>query len=335
MRVALYTMISLIFVLIILYFCGPVVTYDTISTDHQSQFVHADISDLDSLINAKEATILDLKPDNQARIVWYDSIGVKTNISLLYIHGFSASQEEGDPIHEAFAERYGANLYLARLYDHGRSDTSSFEGITPQKFMDSAIEAVDIATKLGDTLIVMSCSTGGTLASYLSTVRDDIDALIMYSPNLDLHDKNSNLLKMHWGSKVAEFVFGGNFNRIDYEENAKQYWNPIYHTDGVFMVRNLLDQTMTNETFERIDIPVYLGYYFQTEELSDHVISIPRIREFNKYISTPDSLKKMDAFPDTKSHVITSWMQSKDVLSVRDSTFSFAENVLKISPKVK
>ena len=40
-----------------------------------------------------------IKPDNQARIIWADSSKKeKTKIAFLYLHGFSASQAEGDPV---------------------------------------------------------------------------------------------------------------------------------------------------------------------------------------------------------------------------------------------
>ncbi len=59
-----------------------------------------------------------LKPDNEARIVWADSTKKKTEYSVVYLHGFSASQEEGNPVHRDFARKFGCNLYLAT---NGRS----------------------------------------------------------------------------------------------------------------------------------------------------------------------------------------------------------------------
>ena len=64
------------------------------------------IHKLDSFIAANESKVLDLKEDNQARIIWADSVGQKTEYALIYMHGFSASQEEGAPIHEDFAKRF-------------------------------------------------------------------------------------------------------------------------------------------------------------------------------------------------------------------------------------
>src|SRR5690348_7733637 len=47
-----------------------------------------------------------LKPDNEARIVWAnDSSKAKTEYAIVYLHGFSASQGEGDPVHRWAARR--------------------------------------------------------------------------------------------------------------------------------------------------------------------------------------------------------------------------------------
>ena len=49
-----------------------------------------------------------LKPDNQARIVWAnDSSKSKTEYAIVYLHGFSASQEEGNPVHRNIAKKFG------------------------------------------------------------------------------------------------------------------------------------------------------------------------------------------------------------------------------------
>ena len=74
---------------------------------------------LEEWVNEGERSVERLKYDNQARIIWYDTLRQKTPFAIVYLHGFSASQGEGDPIHQEVAERYGMNLYLSRLSGHG------------------------------------------------------------------------------------------------------------------------------------------------------------------------------------------------------------------------
>ena len=320
-------LVILIIIGVVIYMLGPRVEFDPIHEPSQSRWLNASLSDLDSLIAKKESLVPDLKPDNEARIIWNDSIGVSTGISVVYLHGFSASQEEGNPIHIDVAKRYGANLYLARLHDHGRSDSMSFQDITSQDLIDSASEAIDIGTRLGDTLIVISCSTGGTLSAYLASIRNDIDALVMYSPNIDLYDPKSELLLKPWGRQIAETVFGGIYNTISYDDNAIRYWNDAYHIQGTFMVRDLLDQTMTKEVFAKIDVPVFLGYYYKNDEESDHIVSVPDMIDFYNAISTPDDRKVSIAYPNAERHVISSWIFSKSIDKVKNDTYVFLDEL--------
>lgn len=322
-------LLALIIICIITYLLGPTVKFDKVYKPKSSHWLDTPLSQLDSLIAMKESKIANLKPDNEARIIWNDSIGERTGISVVYLHGFSASQEEGDPLHTSVAKRYNANLYLARLDDHGRADSMSFENTMPQDLINSANEAIDIGKQLGDTLIVMSCSTGGTLSAYLASFRDDIDALVMYSPNIDLYDKKSELLLKPWGMEIAEQVFGGEYVTIQYDDNAIKYWNDAYHINGTFMIRNLLDQTMTKEVFESIEIPVFLGYYFKDEEYSDHVVSVPDMIDFYNAISTPDHLKRKVAYPNAERHVISSWVFSQSIEEVTNDTYNFLDEIFR------
>ncbi len=123
------------------------------------------LNELDRQINDNEAAVKGIKPDNQARIVWADSSKKeKTKIAFLYLHGFSASQAEGDPVHRDIAKRFNANLYLARLAEHGieRGD-STMINLNASEYEASAEKALEIAEKLGEEVIVIGTSTGGTL----------------------------------------------------------------------------------------------------------------------------------------------------------------------------
>src|SRR4051794_3951684 len=65
-----------------------------------------------------------IKPDNEARIIWAnDSLKQKTKYAIVYLHGFSASQGEGEPVHRTIAKKFGCNLYLSRLAEHGIDTT--------------------------------------------------------------------------------------------------------------------------------------------------------------------------------------------------------------------
>ena len=292
-----------------------------------------DIVDVETYIKDKEGSVRGLKTDNEARIIWADSTEQKTDFSLVYLHGFSASQEEGDPIHEAFAQRYGMNLYLSRLSGHGLKDSSSFELLTPFDLVESAKEAIAIGRIIGERVIVMSCSTGGTLSAYLSAYNGDlIHSQIMYSPNIDIKDPMSEMLTLPWGYEMAKASFGTERNLITYSPERRKYWNDAYHIKGLIAVKSLIEQTMKESTFKAIQQPLFMGYYFEDEENQDQVVSVPRMKEFFDQVSTPDNQKVDMAFPKAGRHVISSHLASGDVDGVMKATFGFAENILGLVP---
>src|SRR5688572_22403223 len=128
----------LAFVIVIfglLYFLGP----RPGKPDYSSLVIPVygtDLKLLEDSVKRAEASF-PLKPDNEARIVWIKPYE-KTSHSLVYLHGNGASQEEGDPVHEALAHRYGCNLFLARLSDHGLQGDDPMININALSWMQSA-----------------------------------------------------------------------------------------------------------------------------------------------------------------------------------------------------
>src|SRR5687768_4453312 len=152
-------------VLILVYFLGP-----RPATPHYSTSLPAvpDSNAVEHYVASVESK-LPLRPDNQARIIWYnDSLKNKTDYSIVYLHGFSASQKEGDPVHYSIANYYGCNLYLSRLHDHGIETDQPLLNYTAEGVWESAKQAYAIGKQLGKKVILMGTSTGATLALKLA-----------------------------------------------------------------------------------------------------------------------------------------------------------------------
>src|SRR6267154_457613 len=148
-----------------------------------------------------------LKPENEARIVWEDSAKKKTEYSIVYLHGFSASQEEGNPVHRDCARKFGCNLYLARMADHGIDTVDQLLYFTPDRWWASSKEALAIGKAIGEKVIILRPSTGGTMALMLaSEYPQDVFALINMSPNIAINDPNAWLLNDPWGLQIATLV---------------------------------------------------------------------------------------------------------------------------------
>jgi len=213
------------------------------------------------------------------------------------------------------------------LKDHGLKSNDAFKNLTPKALIESAKEAIAIGKVIGEKVIVMSCSTGGTFSAILAPYDQKIAGLIMYSPNIDIADPTSELVTGPWGNKLIRLAMKGEYNHINYDSLPKQYWMSQYHVDGIIALKYLIEQEMTRENFEKITTPIYIGYYPQ-----DDVVSVPDMKKFYEQISSPEGAKEMHAFENSGHHVISSYIFSKSVPEIEESTKMFVENVLKISP---
>lgn len=319
------------FILIIaVYALGP--EPDAPVWDKTQVVVPADADGLEEYVATQEAKHK-LKPDNEARIVWADSTRSRTPYSVVYIHGFSASQEEGDPVHETFARTFGCNLYLARMADHGIDTTDQLLYFTPDRWWQSAKEALAIGKALGDKVILMSTSTGGTVSLILAAeYPEDVYAMINMSPNIAINDEKAWLLNKPWGLQLARLAMGGN-SRVFPPDSAKdKYWNNAYRLESVTQLQEMVDDRMNEETFSKVKCPTLTLYYFKNEEEQDPTVKVSAMIDMNRLLGTPDSLKVMVPIPNAGGHVLGSHVVSKDIESVNNAAREFATSKLSMSP---
>jgi pimeloyl-ACP methyl ester carboxylesterase len=313
-----------------IYFLGP--------APHRPHFVEtfptapAEPEALAAYVDGQEQ-LHKLKPDNQARIVWYDSARSKTEYAIVYLHGFSASQKEGDPVHRRFAREFGCNLFLSRIADHGVDTTDALYQFSADRAWASAKEALAIGQQLGDKVILISTSTGGTLGLMLAAhYPDKVYGLINLSPNIAINDPAAFILNDPWGLYVARMVMGGKYRDTGATEKESQYWNARYRLESLVQLEELLESSMTGKTFRKVTQPSLTLYYYKSEEEQDPQVKVSAMLEMNRELATPDSLKVTKAIPGAGSHVIGSSMTSQDVQGVYAEMERFAIDKLKMRP---
>lgn len=326
----LYSSLGLLLLCVVFYFSGPRPVF--LPFDNQALTKSFQLGELERLIAEREAATANLKPNNEARIVWLDSIR-QTEYALVYIHGFSASEREGAPIHENFAKRYGCNLLLARLPDHGIAGQESFANIEPKEWVEGAKEAVAMGKALGKKVILMSTSTGGTLSLYLAAADPDIHSLILYSPNIDIFDQSSHLLNGPWGEHITRQIIGSDYREWEASDTTKLFWTTRYRLRGLHALRELMDQSMLPATFEQVAQPVFVSYYYENEEAQDNVVSVGAIKEMFPQLGTPDNKKRIVQNTTAKTHGLASSLWNKNWQNVQADTYSFAEEILGLRPK--
>ena len=177
-----FVLIALLLMFALIYLLGP--KHPLIPFDALPITTSYHISDLDRLIENRESQH-SIKADNEARIIWHSGVQ-KTQYGILYLHGWSASQGEADPIQRELADKYGANLTLARLPGHGLIGEDLLLNTTAEEVVTYSKEIINIAAQTCESLIVFSCSTGSTLSVYLASGDKRIKAQLMTSPNFGI-----------------------------------------------------------------------------------------------------------------------------------------------------
>jgi esterase/lipase len=318
----------IVIILAIVYLAGP----------HPSQPVYAKeipavpatAPALEQYVHSQEAAHT-IKPDNEARIVWFnDSLKHKTDYAIVYLHGFSASQGEGDPVHKNIARQFGCNLYLSRLAEHGIDTSESMLNLTADKYWESAKEALAIGRQLGNKVILVGTSTGGTLALKLAAEYPDINSLVLLSPNIAINDPTAFILNDPWGLQVARLVMGSKY--IDEKKQKtplfKKYWDSHYRIEAVVALEELLETSMTRETFEQVKQPTLLLYYYKDEIQQDSTVKVSAMKKMFEELGTPAGKKRAKPMPNTGSHVIGSYIRSRDVEGVQTEIEKFLTEVV-------
>lgn len=319
--------LGLIALLAIVFFLGPKPKAPVVTGTLPA--IPTDISQLDQFVHQQEQQHR-LKPENEARIVWADSLHRKTPVSIVYLHGFTASAMEGDPVHRDIARRFGANLYLARLDQHGIDTTDALVNMTASGLIRDAREALAIGKALGEKVILVGTSTGGTLALTLAAqYPKDVYAVINMSPNIAINEPFIEMVDVPWGLYISRLVRGGKYvESAPKHPGEDRYWFHKYRLEAVVELQNLIDHTMLPKTFKAIRQPVLSLYYYKNEKEQDPTVKVSAILEMNEELGTPAGLKKAVAIPKAGAHVLGSGITSGDVPGVEREITSFLKDVL-------
>ena len=320
-------LIAVIGILILLYVLGPRMKVSVFSPNIGSKYREIKISEVEALVKESNANPM-IKPGNHSKLHWADSVGKKTTYALLYLHGFSACPEEGNPVYREFAEKYKMNAYAPLLAEHGLNEKEAMLNFTAKKYLNSVKNAFRIAQALGDSVIIMSTSTGSTAALFLSSVENDIHSLICYSPNIRVADTRAALLTGPWGIQIARLVKGGKYHSWEAPEGAVPYWHTKYRLESVIELQHLLESTMNKEVFSKITIPVFVSYYYQDEENQDDVVSVEKILDMTKNLGTPKEKLRVINMRDAKVHAMANGVFNKNTRTVFEKTCKYAEEIL-------
>jgi hypothetical protein len=150
--------------------------------------------------------------------------GRKVARVVIYFHGFTSCPAQGDQLAETlFAMGY--NVYRPRLYGHGDAvpTPDAMSGLAASHLLDLSNQSVDLAHGLGDEVVVIGLSAGGTMAAWTAQFRTDVDQAIAVSPFFGPH------VVPPWATQVATTLT----LRLP---NMVFAWNPLQDVPGEFPI---------------------------------------------------------------------------------------------------
>ena len=315
---------------ILIFLLGPKIEKPIIFKDLPK--IKLSINEVKSWIHQKELKFTNIKEGNESRIIFYDSVPKKTNLSIVYLHGFSGSSQDGFPVHINTAKKLKSNIYLPRLYAHGLNSDEPLLEYTGEKYLDSAREALAIGKIIGEKVILMCTSTGCSAALALAANHPQVSALVMYAPNIRITHPLDFVATLPWGLYIVRLVEGGKYHYITNTwEDKEKFWTTKYRLEAPIEMQNLLETAMNEEVFRKVMVPTFSGFYYKNEVEQDNVVSVDAMRMMFKQLGTEDSLKLEIAFEDAGGHEIAYNIVNKNYLKVQKSTLNFLQNVFNLN----
>ena len=267
----------LLFLLGTIYLSGPRPSVEWTDTSPYAETMHIVATALPDSIAAfpawfatqeRAAGVTD--PDVAKRVVFADSMRpAKTAWSVVYLHGFSATRQETSPLSEEVARALGANLFETRLRGHGLPG-DSLGHVQARDWMGDAAFSLDVARRLGDSVLVIGTSTGGTLGVWLATlpkpVREGLHALVLISPNFGPKDPAAGMLTLPWAEVVLPW-FMAEREWTAKNEEQKRFWTMRYPSTALFPMQALVEH-VRDASLNGYDVPT-LAFYTASDSVVD------------------------------------------------------------------
>jgi esterase/lipase len=111
--------------------------------------------------------------------------GERRKRAVVLLHGFTDSPRQFEALaHILYTD--GDNVYVPRLPRHGvlGGDARTLAPLTQKELRDCADSTIDIAAELGDSVIVVGLSLGGTMAAWVAQHRE-VRRSVLIAPALE------------------------------------------------------------------------------------------------------------------------------------------------------
>lgn len=303
------------------YFAGPIHALDTRDTPLD---LPRETDALVRWLEESEQRYGDVVEGTEKRIRWAHEDRRKTPLSIIYLHGYSATRQEVDPLCDELAESLGANVFYTRLTGHGRLPRAMGE-VRGSDWLRDAREALEIGRLIGERVIVIGTSTGGTLAVWLAQRNDAsaIAAQVLISPNFGPHSRSGELLAGPWGAQLLQQLVGDEYRWTPHNDEQAKYWTWKYPSQALLPMMAIVRE-VRDSPIEKIRQPTLVIY-----SPNDRVVSAEEILEAHERLgATIKPIIAVETSGDPSNHVLAGRILApEDTPRVRDWILNFLEEI--------
>ena len=236
--------------------------------NHQSH-LPAGVQDIDSYLHQTESRH-EITKGTEKRVFWYQDKIVQRQISLVYLHGYSATRREISPVCEQLAAKIGANIYFTRLTGHGHNADFLAEAKV-EDWQRDTVQSYQIGKMIGKKVVIIGCSTGATLAAWLEAQgRYDVAAYILLSPNFGLRDKRAQLFRYPFLHPLLHLLLGKERKLPVVSAEHGRYWTMSYPLVSLAEMLRLVREVQASRVC--IPRPLFLAYCPEDKILSTHAM---------------------------------------------------------------
>jgi len=131
-------------------------------------------SDVEGFIRRRDEQAAPLQPNAGSAVLWFDGQReTRSDVAVLFLHGWSASVQEISPVDLNIARGLQAHLLRYRLTGHGiapheRGGDMMRDEATCRALLYDAGVAFQLAALLGKRVVLLGCSTGAVLSAWLA-----------------------------------------------------------------------------------------------------------------------------------------------------------------------
>jgi esterase/lipase len=237
---------------------------------------------------------------SEKRIRWHGKAGARSGIAVVYLHGFSATRQEINPIPELVARSLDANLFETRLHGHGR-ERERMSGVNAEDWLADGVEALTIGAAIGERLLIIGTSTGATLALALAEhpLFERVDSLVFISPNWGPAGGSTELGTGPYGPQLVRLIAGEERSWTAANEEQERYWTTRYPTSAIVEMLRLVK--LADRLTERATVDQALLIYSP----SDDVVSVPKLLDgFERLPVARKEIERMDEPRSLSTHVL-------------------------------